>query len=388
MSLMDEHIQERLAGFAQNDYKSVSNCFIYQFGPYMCMTTGYENEVDQISKFNPVMRLMQHAAYVIRLAPTLLNRRALGTFIKDFLVEVFNNFPGDEYESERDALNRLGISYLNSVNSESVMTNIAPIVLYQQSLQKPEYDIEVSESFEIAQKALELQKTSEIESKLHDLLIRYLPTIMVEAPKTRFENDRTKNLHEILLHTSKSDYDVETYYIMANFYYMEPNTTVLESELSFYNTLINTENQMDSSAFEAFINGVTSSVLENEWEDSVLAEKEQETVEKIIGQSTIKNNEIERPMFNLNCLYNFIAMNRFMQFDNWSKRYFVSEFRDRMGNVKITNVNPLGNGADAFEINTDMLVVPFVDLRDYQVKFIYIDRDSDKPYISTDFIYH
>ena len=46
--------------------KNIDFSFIYAYGPFMCMNSGFERECDEIARYNINMKMMVHGAYLIR----------------------------------------------------------------------------------------------------------------------------------------------------------------------------------------------------------------------------------------------------------------------------------------------------------------------------------
>ena len=383
MSSLDEHIRERLDGFYETNYENVPNCFIYQFGPYMAMTLGYETQTDAIAKKSILMKIMQIGAYVLRsLAslPTLENphdvEKRRVSFLKSTLMQIPNELSGASPE-EVKAVERLITSNLvkNPQANESVVTNIAPIVPYEGTVSP-----------------FEANEERDNEEKLHTLLLNNLEDILRCRHFTNYSEDKLKIFHQIALNEVMSNDKISEYYLLAAINYNKPPIEVLEAMGEFYSTLTNLDVEMDFEAFETLLDRSiqnSTPAFEEEWEDLTLEDKDEETIQKMLADSGLSNEHRESdPTFNWTTLYNFIALNRYMQFDTWSQRLFIDKFNTaNPGDVQIINVNRINEKISAYELSTGIIEVPFVDLRDYKVRIICLRRDDPKPFISGEIIY-
>ena len=385
MSSLSDHIRERLDGFYENAYESVSNCFLYLYGPHIAMTHGYEKEVDDIAKKNNLMKFLQIGAFILRYpeAHRQLKKSDLIQFYKKLLrVDLPNEFDENTYQREYDALEKLisrqlvNLSRSETESSESVMTNIAPIVPYEGTV--TEYGAD---------------ETRNREHELQLLLIENLEQILTNHELSTYSPDQTRSIHELLLNTADGfDNPVIKYYRLAEINYQNPSKKTLESLMDFYGHLSNFDEEMDESTFEAFIARTIESytpVIESEWHDLTIDEQDESTVNQMLRDAGVGAKlRDEKPTFDLNALYNFIALNRYIQFDVWSQRLFMDKFNSaNKKDIQIINVNRINDNISAYELSTGVLIVPFVDLRDYKVRMIILRRNSNKPFISGEIVY-
>ena len=63
-----DYVNQKLIDIYNKDgyLKNISDEFIFSFGPLMCMTKGFEKEVDEISKYSRLMKIMQFTAFLYR----------------------------------------------------------------------------------------------------------------------------------------------------------------------------------------------------------------------------------------------------------------------------------------------------------------------------------
>ena len=131
--------------------------------------------------------------------------------------------------------------------------------------------------------------------------------------------------------------------------------------------------------------------LEEEWDDLNVEDTDDNVIQTMLAEAGMGSATKQRedlPTFDLDALYNFIALNRYIQFDTWSQRLFVEKFNAaNRDDVKIINVNRINNKISVYELSSGILEIPFVDLRDYKVKVIYLGRNQTQPKISGDIIY-
>lgn len=379
MTNMDEHIRERLAGFHEKQYENVPNCFIFQYGPYIAMTLGYEQETDDISKHNIIMKILQAGAYVLRMIDRLNgDKKAIRDFFNKAVIEVDSDFPEKLYPEERKAVFDLIKHQTEKVishGSESVMTAISPIIPYTGIIE--EYAS---------------MENSSVEDKLRTLLLQNLEGILRNTDMISYSKDMTKEIHDALGENLSPESDIRTYYILAALNYLKPEKATLEAMIEFYDSFTDFEKEMPYDAFEAVINRSIANAtpaIEGEWEDPNLDSKEHEIVEKMLSDTRLNNIEREDgPNFDLNSIYNFIALNRYMQFDSYSQRVFMDTFdATNPQGAQIINVNRIKDKIVAFELSTGVLEIPYLDLRDYKIRYIYLRKEFVQPFISSTIVY-
>lgn len=397
MSSLDDHIRERLDGFYDNNYESIPNCFLYKFGPYMVMSPGYENPVDQIAKVNHLMRFLQIGAYILRyldVHQNLENREKI-SFLKNLLQ---NELPGefDEhvYTDEYHALENLITEKLVELSTikrgdESVITNIAPVVPYQDSISEyAVYDQMLEDDNVLA---------NDVEKRLHEILLANLGKILENYSLTTHSDDMDQSLHLQWMNSYTSHYteEVQLYYRLAEVYYTNPPKDRIHRDTALYESLLNTDrDEFDYSEFkeviESYMENLTPT-LEEEWDDLNVEDTDDNVIQTMLAEAGMGSATKQRedlPTFDLDALYNFITLNRYIQFDTWSQRLFVEKFNAaNRDDVKIINVNRINNKISVYELSSGILEIPFVDLRDYKVKVIYLGRNQTQPKISGDIIY-
>ena len=379
--VIDRHIQEHLDG--HQDYSTIFDGFIYLFGPYMVMTSGYEEIGDKIARRNHLMRFMQFAGYITRLSMHHVESQSSKLDIandgKSFIVEVDNTFDG----KEADALKRLASGFFGT---ESIMTSVAPIVPY------PSMPSGVYKPMRQVIDTVETWATKPSAEELNSLLLSSTYHILTHSSNV-YLGSTTEQLQDMLMSTSGELKMWEKYYILASLYYnnrpglhsaMESNTLYRDNSLTpviaFYKALTSLDNPMNFPVFENYIHAIENVIptpsLED-WEDPLMTEKENSNVEELLPNRSVAADRDKEAEYNLNGIYNFIATHIFMQFDDWCTRYFETELRDN----KIVNVNFLLNDARGYELESKHFVVPFTDLRDWKVKFIVTVPDQADPYI-------
>ena len=401
MSNIDNHIRERLDGFYETNYANVPDCFVYQFGPYISMVEGYEKDADALARHNSVMKTTQSAAYIIRGTLRALanpDRKPAREFLRSALLDVDREFPMDTYPAERAALLKLIEKYLAKTvakTTESVVTDIAPVVPYQEELRKPDIIAQETKFGEHVRYFMEVN--GDVRMQLHKLLLENLDDIMSWHMVMDFSPDVLRNLHNFTTRIAQDENDpgyanpeLYRYALLAALYYHNPNHELLDGVVKFYDHLLHPNVDEDYATFEAFIDEIVNSnfpVLESAWEDIDLEEKDENAVNRMLDGVSYRLRRDESPDYDLTALLNFIAVNRYMQFDVFCNRKFIEDFKidtDTVDSVpsRIININRLGPNKNGYELNKGIIVVPYVDLRDYQVRYIHLKKGDSSPYIS------
>ena len=372
------------------------------------MTPGYEEVADKIGKHNPIMQVMLCAAFLIRSIQNGMSYKEAKLFIRDFLIEMDKRFAGSDHKYELGALSNLAVQYMSWIRQEqkskgaeeSVMTNFSPIVTYDQMIQKSDSITKTSkptaENFMEFGQSLEkhLKSNPNMDAELSQMLYDNLLGIMCHYNYMEHSGQTLKGLHEWYLQriqkpNGSSDY--KDYYLLAEAYYQFGNVQVIKPQLDFYKSLARI---LDYDHFEQTVSQIIkNSILAPDedlsglesWVDSTLDDREDSAVQTLL-QNHSAGNLLDNPtrgesfrmeVYNLNLLYNYIATHRYMKFDTWSKRVLTTSLTD----AKIINVNFLKPKVEAYELSNENIVVPFTDMRDWEVKFLILEPNADSVFV-------
>ncbi len=174
-----QYIQDQLKSIYETtgSLSEISNEFIFAYGPFMSMTSGFELEVDEISKSNRIMKIFQHGAYLCRRISSSLSYKDSKELIKDFIITVDENFD----KIDRDCLIEFAKKYLQVIrdeqkesnSSESFMTSASPINPYENTLKILDED-----RIDIATELYELDKEISASDYLFDIMLNNLNSIL------------------------------------------------------------------------------------------------------------------------------------------------------------------------------------------------------------------
>lgn len=378
--------------------------FIFYYGPFMCMETGFEQEVDEMASIPSmeVIKLMQYAAFLLR-GIRSLSYGDTKKFIRDFIGEVDakHTFINKEWST---ALQNMGIQMLTRVREvqkedgslESAMINYAPIVTYSQEISKQyngdEPPMELDEEFKlIAEEAQRLTGTSS--DRLKELLVTDLQTIMCNYHLAEASVDPINIM---------DGYNIdEEYPLAARLYYSEALEYMMGvSEIhhkQYYDSLkkmIDFAHTKDYGAFEAMLTSVIQTYKEmykdkeelfdailEVWEDPSLTDHENEVVNQMLQDHTVSEsapNDLNDGI--LNKFLNFIALRRHVQFDEFARRKFV----ESLEKTRIVNFTSIRGGIGTlYELDNGAFALPYLDARDYMYHFaLYKDSmDSITVYV-------
>lgn len=248
MHFTTTYVKGQLGEYQKDGYKNVPNGFIYQFGPYLSMTYGYEKPVDEISKSNHLMKVIQYAAYIQR-SFMIKNKnpdwsgKEKREFVKDMINEVSKEFPSDSYPDEYTALcdfiASLPIYNRFTKDTESVMTDVSPVVPYQNSIRK-----------------IYVEEAEDTEDSIKASLYKNLPSIMSNSDLNYLSMDPTQSLHNILMQNIPES--VKDYYTKVIRYNQKPSKISTEAMCQFYDLMFG--NNDNYKAFEATMNAMASSI--------------------------------------------------------------------------------------------------------------------------------
>ena len=368
---IDSYIRERLDGFEQTD--QMPKNFIYLFGPYMCMTQGYEYSVDHFSKIYTELKVMQYGAYLIRYARNKIQSgyKELANFCRSFVIQLESDFPKAQYPEENKCLSNVVLEVLakhKRIASESIVTDCAPIVPYQ--------DPRNIECFEDSIQDLKMYKDrgEVIDSQLKDLLYNTLVEILIKADIIAEVFHFRESIHDFFTTSIDGSPEFKHYVKLAHLYFFQPSSETVDSSINFFSTITDISNKLDYDSFLNLIRSYSDSISLEAWDDidyhvagiisdNIPTEQKAEELE-----------EENTPKYDLNVIYNLIALHREMRFDDLSKRQFTDAMKDE---DKIININNLGKGIIAYEMQSGKLIVPFTDLITWSTKYMVMTKESN-----------
>lgn len=379
----------------------ITDDFIFSYGPFMCMYRGgYENECDEISRYSVIMRVMVHAAYLIRKITSGITYEDAKKTIKEFIISVDNNF--DDQTDEKESLINFAKKYLEKIRAEqkenksleSYMTNVSSIVPYETPKLKkkdPNFDEEEfhADNAEIIEEALNSYGNNKVTNQayLKSLLLNNLGDIMMNNDLCIIlfddseENINLANLDKYIKKNSKVSPDVIKYYFLAGInFYKIPIKKVLKY-LDFFKTIGDFSKMLSYEAFESTVNMMAGNTSVNNipsevWDDPTLDEKEDNAVKQILQS----HEDYGRTIANTTSRYNFGSLNdyintqSYMKFEEYPNRLFISS----LSKANIININNMGNDRVYYEMSNNTIACPFMDLRDYTVKVVVLHSDVNK----------
>lgn len=400
-------IKERNKG----SLKTISDEFVYAFGPFMVMTPGFEHECDEIALTNVTMRLLQHAAYLIRSVTAKMSYGDAKRLCRDFIVTVHQNFPESTEQREHEALIHFANSYLIELRTEqrtgkfleSFMTNSAPIVPYQpNTLVKKSIDGSFESGIDYSDEIQStIQKNSDAPNLSHlqtlkEILLNNLSGILswiqltTVLPEEVSDQSNLMELDHLVIGHPECPPTIVGYYFLATINYYQLPFEIFDKYLKFFKSISKISSSPQSyDSFESMINqmaAMTSATISMEaWNDSELDSKADQVIDDMVSSahqlSTDQKSELSSK-YNLDKILNYISVQRHMEFNEGARRFFLASLSDRK---KLLNVNDFGNGVFLYELDNDTLVCPFVDMRDWKTKMLVLDKDNNDLFISSDF---
>ena len=369
--------------------KNIDFSFIYAYGPYMCMNPGFERECDEIARYNTTMKMLVHGAYLIRKIMSGISHREAKIVIKNFILSVDNQFQAnagvDEY---RMTLMNFAANYLSTIRAEqhkngefeSFMTSAAPVIPYSQMVEKK--GIEESCQGTCASSILEYcnhPTEMQIDDILKKILLRNFEGILMNATAytevitdaQTYQNDLTK-LDKILYEFKDLSDEINVYYYLAIVDFLKIPFEVLKRHLTFLKDAGDFSKTQSYPAFESMVNLMAQytniDICAESWDDPTMDRKEELAIAEIMKHHDLsKSGFKEEPAkYNFGALNDFINVNRFIKFEEFPNRVFVSSVE----RATIINVNIMGANRNYYEMSNDTVACPFLDLRDYQMKVI------------------
>ena len=380
----------------------IDQSFVYAYGPYMCMTPGFEKDCDEIARHNITMRLLVHAAYLIRKITVGISYDAAKKLIKDFIISVDNEFPmNSNLNKYRLVLTDFATKYLTGIRNvqranghlESFMTTASPIVTYNQTIEKKE--IEESYQATCAPEILQYCKHPteiEIYNILEKLLLDNFDVILMNADKyTKVLTDSqtgTSDLVKLDKLTSSFEsfsHGTQVYYYLAFVDFLKIPFEVFSKHLNFLKEAGDFSKFQNYEAFESMVDEMASytnvNIAAESWDDPTMDEKEEIAISEIMKSHNISQAFPEEPAkYDFGALNDFINVKRFMKFEEFPNRLFVSSVE----RARIINVNIMGADRNYYEMDNNTVACPFLDLRDYQVKVIVLYGGSNEIQIYED----
>ena len=374
---------------------SISNEFIFAYGPYMCIIPGFERDVDEIAKENRLMKLLQYGAYLYRKITSSISYHDAKELIRDFIMTVDSNFDG----IEKDCLIKFGKKYLqiirdeqkNMNNLESFMTCAAPIVPYSNTIQRKDL-MEAEEDYriDIAPKLTEIIKEKiNIDDYLFSMLMDNLNVILHWAHIVPILNnndnsfDLTK-LDKLVYSMHQIPKEVKIYYCLAIVNYHKIPPLVFNRYLSFFNDFCDVAKMYSSASFESLIeehsqNINLSAAMEALTDDPQLDIKAKNAVQNIIDSHSSYADMKEKAQndngkYDLDKIRSFISINRYIKFEEFPNRLFISTIEK----YNIINISYMDSNMQFIEMSNDKMVIPFTDIRDNRPKIIVLDAYTNK----------
>ena len=372
--------------------------FVFAYGPYMCMTDGFERECDFYAKNNPILRVMLYTAYLIRKITSGISYKDAKKTIRDFIVSVDNEFPvnnNSQLESYHNALSDFAIRYLNSIRDsqhihgdlESFMTCAAPIVPYSQTLKKK--PIEESCHATCAEEILKYcdhLTEMEIYKILENLLLTNLEAIMMKADiytkiLTEIQNDPKDltKLDKLTMEFQDMTDKVNVYYYLAIVDFLKIPFENIKKNLNFLKEAGDFSKTKNYATFESMMNDMSKNtnidIAAESWDDPTMDEKEERAVAALMdNHNTVSEEKEEVAKYDFGYLNDYINAKRFMKFEEFPNRLFVSSIE----NAHIVNINIMGGNRNYYEMSNNTVACPFLDLRDYEVKVVVLYADTNE----------
>lgn len=378
---------------------NVPDSFVFAYGPFMCMSKDtYEQECDEIARYNKWMAVMVHAAYLIRKITSGVSYRDAKKIIKDFNLSNYLTFANSSSKNDNDiydALHSFSNSYLSKIRNEqkekgeleSFMTCASPIVPYKEMIKRPDQlgTAEEMSRVDISVNLPALITEDSVMQQIHKLLLSNLPEIMLNYHLcTVLLDDKssqynTMKLDRLMIREGSVSIEAQKYYFLATVHhYKLYNNGEYEKYIRFFEEAGDFSKAKSYSAFEAMVTSMVNVTYVDDaiesWDDPSMDLKEEKAVATLIETHyTVKDNE-ERPRYDFGYLNDFINVKRFMRFEEFPNRLFVGSLEK----AKILNVNNMGGSRNYYEMDNDTVACPFLDLRTYQPKVIVLRANTNE----------
>ena len=122
------------------------------------------------------------------------------------------------------------------------------------------------------------------------------------------------------------------------------------------------------------------------WEDLFSDDREESNLDQILQNADLDATE-KAPSYDIQLFINYIALHRYMQFDESASRFLIEHLPREIPGVKIINSNVFSGGARLYELSNGYMVIPFTDLRDYGIKYMSLKKGDSKVYTYQAFQY-
>lgn len=374
---------------------SVPDNFIYAYGPYMCMCAGrYENECDEIAKYNKLMNIMTHAAYLIRKITSGISYGDAKKVIKDFNISIYLTFANSKDDNDvYDALHSFSNNYLSKIRKdqrergefESFITNASPIVPYQRDTAEEMARVDIVKNLPTT------MTQALVVSQLHQLILSNLPEIMMNYHLCTVlaDNDLRSNLTKLdrlIIRDDSVSVDAQKYYLLATVnYYNLYNNEEYEKYIKFFDEAGDFSKNQSYSAFESMIesmaNSTDISIAAESWDDPSLDSKEEAAISQIVkSYSNNIRDDLDEAKYDFGILNDFINVKRFMKFEEFPNRLFLGTLEK----AKVVNINNMGGDRNYYEMDNNTVACPFLDLRNYQVRVIVLHANTNEVEIIDD----
>ena len=360
----------------------VSDEFVLAYGPYMAMRPNtFELECDEISKSNKVMKLIVYAAYLLRKV-TNEQPSEIKYTVRNFIGEVDKTFDGKEKECLIDMAKEI-IKYRTT---ENFMTNSSPIIPYSQTVSR-EKELHGNEctklviadklsdslhDFGLSEKSIDYVYNMLLDN-LKPILLGYKLTTTIKDPKTN-QNDFTR-LDYLVKNKDRFEYNVCAYYFVSAILFYGLPTQIFKKYLDFFDTMGDFSKTKNYQTFEALVDEMASITNVNISLESLYDEEIDKKADEIFWKtSSIRSAEADVAKYDLNIILNYISLNRFIEFNAYANRLFTST----LDTSSIINVNIMGDNRYFYELDSDMMVCPFEDIRDHKVKLLVLHAYAEK----------
>ena len=192
--------------------------------------------------------------------------------------------------------------------------------------------------------------------------------------------------YKIAFRNNEVSQPTQLYYFLATMnYYGLQNTPTFTKYLQFLNDMGDFSTTKSFSAFESMINSMAEATNINisteSWEDPSMDEKEEQAIAELIKSTAGYIGEEKEVKYDFGLLNDFINVKRYMKFEEFPNRLFLGSL-ERSNVINITTMGPSRN---YYELNTNKVVCPFIDLRDYSPKAVVLHANSNAIEIITDY---
>lgn len=386
---------DRYRDSADGKLKLVDDNFVFAYGPCMCMYSGYfEQECDEIARYNKYMQLMVHAAYLIRRISSGNHSYAdAKIIIKNFIISIENAF--DEHDEDlKEVLRKYANDYLIRIRNEqkargdmeSFIVNACPIVPYNTELRKVDEAEENLHADIIG--AVKATIKSDLRTKIITLLLDNLADIMMNTNLTvvlydednSFDRVNLIKLDNLTKRNNEVSLECQQYYFLSTVkYYGLQDNVAFDKYMNFFEEAGDFSKTKSFAAFESMIENMAEAtnidIAAESWDDPSMDSKEEMAVSQLVQSHTSyiqeKSNEIK---YDFGVLNDFINVKRYMKFEEYPNRLFEGSLEK----TRIVNVNIMGMERNYYEMDNNTVACPFLDLRTYQVRVIVLHANNNE----------